>query len=141
MSQWKNRIDEPGWYWCWHDHDWGYKELYSERGRQPELYLFFKIKEKYAVGARNIILTESTFAMSFEKTNWFWGPIKMPKPPLPTEEYINNLRESANINNFEPLLPSRLSKLLGFDTPEEDRNRAKEQLEIVLKRIAEYDKK
>lgn len=138
MSQWKNRIDEPGWYWRWHDYDWGYKEPCSERGRQPELYFFLKIKEKSAVGAKNVIFIESTFEMFFEKTNWFWGPIKMPKPPLPTKEYINNLRKEAN-ETHETNIDSGLAKLLGID-PEMDRIRAKEQLEIALKRIAEYDK-
>ena len=138
MSQWKNRIDEPGWYWFWQDHDWGYNEPFSEEGRQPQLYLFFIIKKDHAVGLNKAILTEPTFSIIFEETNWFMGPIMVPNPPLPAKDYIENLRKKANGEN-ESHHDRCISKILKIN-PDDKRKNAKKQLNIALKRIEEYNK-
>jgi hypothetical protein len=160
MSQWKNRIDEPGWYWCWHEYDWGYEETDGGIGRLPKLNYLYRIEtNKYGdrivenvVGKREFgpsgMVSKYqgfTFLTPVEETNWFWGPIRAPKPPLPTEAYIDDLRKRANETDFEPdpiLKKFLMSKDFAAypEKAKKARDEAKKQLDIVLKRIAEYDK-
>ena len=89
MSQWKNRIGKPGWYWLWHEYDWGYEDAYGE-GRRPELCYFFETQKfqfrdrkieqvigKRKFGPYGMVSTQQglTFIVPIEETTWFWGPI------------------------------------------------------------------